>query len=387
MTRAQELAAELNKMLGSDTIKFGSDPYFVVTYLPTGVMPVDHLLEGGIPYGRIVEFFGDFSTLKTYVALKAIAQCQAAGGVAALFDSEKSFDPLWAEQCGVNVKELLLKQPQSIEAAIDATEVLLRGHASLVVFDSVAAMLPQSERAQPMEGKSVQPARLAAAMSLGLRKLTAANSKTAMIFINQTRMNIGVMFGNPEVTTGGKALGFYASMRISFKKAGWTTEEKECLVFEGGKLIKKKVKQRVAVTIKANVEKSKLNVPHREVYFTYDFKDAEVNNWQYLANMCVENGLMKTDRGYWWTGKETKQRLLTFRGLHPESKLMAMLVEKNLLPGSLNPDKSGGGHTNGKPLKNAVPGRIRIREQGKSSTTGPTKKPSTRLRTVKKPTS
>ena len=203
---AETLAAELNKKLGSEAISLGSDPKWKVSYLSTGIVAVDYLLQGGLPRGRFIEIYGDYSTLKTYVALRAIATTQAAGGKCALVDTEHSFDPEWAVSCGVDIAALMLSQPETGEEAVDAGEVHIRAGVDLLVFDSVASLLPKSEQEVQLGRKTPQPARLAALMSLAMRKLTAANSSTAVLWINQTRMNVGVTFGSPETTPGGKAL-------------------------------------------------------------------------------------------------------------------------------------------------------------------------------------
>ena len=212
-TRAVELAASVNAAMGKDSVIMGNDPYLTVTYLPTEIEPMDDLLQGGLPFGRFVEIFGDYSTLKSYVGYKAIASAQKKGMLAALIDTEHSFDPKWAEDIGVNTKELIYRQPENGEKAIDLAEVLIRGGVDIIVFDSVAAALPKSEQQLMLGGdKNVQPARLAQLMSLAMRKLTAANKKTTVLWINQTRVNVGVMFGTNETVPGGKALPFYACL-------------------------------------------------------------------------------------------------------------------------------------------------------------------------------
>src|SRR5690242_8501377 len=123
----------INSVMGKGTVQMGSDPYYKVEYLATGVAPIDDLLHGGIPYGRFVELFGNYSTLKSYVGMRAIASCQASGGLAALIDTEHSFDPKWAKECGVDVDNLVLKQPETGEEAIDIAEILIRGGVNLIV--------------------------------------------------------------------------------------------------------------------------------------------------------------------------------------------------------------------------------------------------------------
>jgi recombination protein RecA len=189
MSRAAELVKQANALFGDGAVKLGSDDYYKTSFLPTGVFPIDHLLGGGIPRGRFTEFYGNFSTLKSLVALNCIARTQQNGGVCVLIDTEHSFDPDWALSVGVAVDELILQQPDTGEEAIDLTEAFIRAGVDLVVWDSVAATLPKAEANVQMGGdKSAQPARLAALMSAGLRKLNTANKNhTAILCINQVR--------------------------------------------------------------------------------------------------------------------------------------------------------------------------------------------------------
>lgn len=333
---AKKLAAEINSAFGAGTVKMGSDPYFEVTYLPTGVAPVDDLLEGGLPFGRFVEIFGDYSTLKSYIGLCAIRECQRLGKLAALIDTEHAFDPKWATELGVDIDDLILRQPETAEEAMDLAEILIRGEVDLIVFDSVAASLPQQEQQKRLSKENPPVAALARVMSLAMRKLTASNKKTAMLWINQTRINVGVMFGSNEAVPGGKALPFYASYRIAFRKAGRVTEDREITTSDQGKPKKKKVKLTVAQTIRATKEKSKLNAPHRDVMFDFDFRTGSTNDWQYLAYKCLDEGLLSLDRGRWWL---TEDPTTKFRGM---DDLRAHLNEddlRSLLGGSMSPVK------------------------------------------------
>lgn len=325
--KAKKIAAEVNSVFGKGAIQLGSDSYFNVEYLPTGIAPIDDLLQGGIPYGRFIEIFGDYSTLKTYVGLKAIAECQKRGGLAALIDTEHSFDPKWAKECGVDLEQLVLKQPENGEKAMDLVEVLIRGGVDLIVFDSIAATLPKAEQETMLSGdKNIQPARLASLMSLAMRKLTAANKKTAMIWINQTRLNVGVMFGNPETVPGGKAMGFYASMRISLRKAGKVTEDVFVFVNDGeGRPKRKKIKRTVAQNIRATLEKSKLNVPYRDVEFQFDFKTGTVDNWWYLVTQALDVGLIEYNRGVWECPKGKFRGREAFQTAMGEKEMLSLL--------------------------------------------------------------
>ena len=334
MTRAQDLMSEINAALKSPVLRLGSDLDLKVDYFPTGVLPIDILLQGGIPRGRFVTITGDWSTLKSYIGLKAIASTQANGGTCALIDTEHSFDPSWATQLGVDVGQLILMQPESGEIAIDTAEALVRGNVDLIVFDSVAATLPQSERNKRLHDESVQPARIAALMSVGLRKLTAANKKTAIIWINQLRMNVGVTFGNPEVATGGRSLPYYSSYIINVKKTGKITRSVK--TWDGDKWID--TKETYAQKFRAHVEKSKLSAPHREVHFVWDHELNSVDEISFLIAAGLESGYI-TQSGASWEfdgvkvrGREAfKQLFVEDNGMH--QKLLNR-VNEQLVPAS-----------------------------------------------------
>lgn len=220
-SKALGLALEtIEKQFGKGSIMKLGDAHTVnVETTPSGSLSLDLALGGGIPRGRIVEIYGPESSGKTTLALHAIAEIQKKGGTAAFIDAEHALDPAYAKRIGVDVENLLLSQPDNGEQALEIVETLVRSSAvDLIVVDSVAALVPRAE----IEGDMGDPqmglqARL---MSQALRKLTGviSRSKTTVIFINQIRMKIGVMFGNPETTTGGNALKFYASVRMDIRR-------------------------------------------------------------------------------------------------------------------------------------------------------------------------
>lgn len=220
--QAVELAIEqIQKQFGRGAImRLGESPTTVVEVLPTGVLPLDIALGvGGIPKGRIIEAFGPESSGKTTICLSIIAQTQKEGGVAAFVDVEHAMDPEWAKLLGVNLEDLLVSQPDTGEQALEVVEALVRsGGVDLIVVDSVAALVPRAELEGEMgEAQIGLQARL---MSQALRKLTAvvSKSKTTVLFTNQIRLKVGIMFGNPETTPGGLALKFYASVRMDVRK-------------------------------------------------------------------------------------------------------------------------------------------------------------------------
>ncbi len=219
--KALGLALEtIEKQFGKGSImKLGESTHVNVETTPTGSLSLDLALGGGIPKGRIVEIYGPESSGKTTLTLHAIAEIQKQGGTAAFIDAEHALDPSYAKRIGVDVENLLLSQPDNGEQALEITETLVRSNAvDLIVVDSVAALVPRAEIEGEMgDAHMGLQARL---MSQALRKLTGviSRSHTTVIFINQIRMKIGVMFGNPETTTGGNALKFYASVRMDIRR-------------------------------------------------------------------------------------------------------------------------------------------------------------------------
>ncbi|MFV0531452.1 MAG: recombinase RecA [Flavobacteriales bacterium] len=213
---------KMDKTYGKGTVmKMGDAPILDVEVIPTGSIGIDLALGvGGYPRGRIVEIFGPESSGKTTLTLHAIAECQKQGGTAAFIDAEHAFDRFYAEKLGIDIENLIISQPDNGEQALEITDNLVRsGAVDLIVIDSVAALTPKSEIEGEMgDSKMGLQARL---MSQAMRKLTASIGKThcTAIFINQLRDKIGVMFGNPETTTGGNALKFYASVRVDIRRS------------------------------------------------------------------------------------------------------------------------------------------------------------------------
>lgn len=213
---------DIQKAFGSGSVMLlGEKSDINQDVIPSGSLALDYALGvGGYPKGRIIEIYGPESSGKTTVALHAIAECQKMGGKAAFIDAEQAIDPAYARKLGVNIDELILSQPDSGEQALEITDMLIKSNAiDLVVVDSVAALVPQAELdGEMMDSQMGLQARL---MSKGLRKIAGNLNKTncTIIFINQLREKIGVMYGNPETTTGGRALKFYATIRIEVRRA------------------------------------------------------------------------------------------------------------------------------------------------------------------------
>jgi recombination protein RecA len=246
--RAVELAVgQIEKQFGKGSImRLGQkDAVMPVAAIPTGAISLDYALGiGGVPRGRVVEIFGPESSGKTTLALQVIAQAQLRGGMAAFVDAEHALDAQYAQKLGVDLENLLVSQPDNGEQALEIVEVLVRSNGvDVIVVDSVAALVPKAEIEGEMgEAQMGLQARL---MSQALRKLTGAvsKSKTSLIFINQLREKIGVMFGNPETTTGGRALKFYSSVRIDIRRIGAIKDGDQVV---GGRTRVKIVKNKVA---------------------------------------------------------------------------------------------------------------------------------------------
>lgn len=236
---------QIRKQFGQGAImQLGDEHKIDVETFSTGSLSLDIALGGGIPKGRIIEVYGPESSGKTTLTLHAIAEIQKQGGSAAFVDAEHALDPAYAERIGVNISQLLVAQPDNGEQALEIVETLVRSNAvDLIVVDSVAALVPQAEIEGDMgDAHMGLQARL---MSQALRKLTGiiSRSKCTVIFINQLRMKIGVMFGNPETTTGGNALKFYASVRMDIRRIGQIKSSEDVI---GNRVRVKVVKNKIA---------------------------------------------------------------------------------------------------------------------------------------------
>lgn len=289
--KAIDLAmAQIEKQFGAGSImKLGEAHKIDVATIPTGSLSLDLALGGGLPQGRIIEIYGPESSGKTTLALHAVAEVQKSGGTAAFVDAEHALDPEYAARIGINLDTLLISQPDTGEQALEIVETLVRSSAvDIVIVDSVAALVPRAEIEGDMGDAHVGlQARL---MSQALRKLTGviSKSKTTVVFINQLRLKIGVMFGNPETTAGGQALKYYASVRMDIRGS----EQ----IKDGDVSIGKHVKVKVV--------KNKIAAPFKVAEFDIMFNEG-ISTAGDLIDLAVKFGLIAKS-GAWYSYKEDK---------------------------------------------------------------------------------
>src|ERR1700675_4507958 len=289
MDKSKALDAALSQIerhFGKGSImRLGKREKVDIDTIPSGSLGLDIALGiGGLPRGRVVEIYGPESSGKTTLALHTIAEAQKKGGICAFVDAEHALDPIYARKLGVNVDELLISQPDTGEQALEIADTLVRsGAVDVLVVDSVAALVPRSE----LEGEmgDVQPGSQARLMSQALRKLTASISKsrTMVIFINQIRMKIGVMYGSPETTSGGNALKFYASVRLDIRRIGAIKERDEV----------------VGNQTRVKVVKNKLAPPFKQVEFDIMYGEG-VSKRGELIDLGVQAGVVENS-GAWFS--------------------------------------------------------------------------------------
>jgi len=283
--------SQIERQFGKGTVmRMGDKEPEAIPAISTGSLGLDIALGiGGLPKGRIVEIYGPESSGKTTLTLSVIAECQKLGGTAAFIDAEHALDPIYAEKLGVNVEGLIVSQPDTGEQALEVTDMLVRsGAVDVVVIDSVAALTPRAEIEGDMGDTHVGlQARL---MSQALRKITGnvKRSNCLVIFINQIRMKIGVMFGNPETTTGGNALKFYSSVRLDIRRSGSVKEGDEV----------------IGSDTRVKVVKNKVAPPFRQAEFSIMYGTGIYHNGE-IIDLGVKEGLVDKS-GAWYAYKGTK---------------------------------------------------------------------------------
>jgi recombination protein RecA len=312
--------AQIDKQFGKGSImRLGSRETIDVPAIPTGAISLDAALGvGGLPRGRVIEIFGPESSGKTTLSLHVIAEAQRRGGMAAFVDAEHALDAVYAGKLGVDIDNLLVSQPDSGEQALEIAEVLIRsGAVDVLVVDSVAALVPRSELEGEMgEAQMGLQARL---MSQALRKLTAivAKSKTSLIFINQLREKIGVMFGNPETTTGGRALKFYSSVRLDIRRIASLKE---------GEVV-------VGSRAKVKVVKNKVAAPFREAEFDILYGEG-ISKEGDLLDLGVDHKIVeKSGAWYAFNGERMGQGRENARTFLKENKDVRQEIENRLRQG------------------------------------------------------
>lgn len=289
--KALEMAVQqIEKKFGKGSVMMlGENVAMNVEAISTGSFTLDNALGiGGVPRGRIIEIYGAESAGKTMIAQSIIAETQKAGGTAVFVDVEHALDPEYARKLGINTDTLYISQPDSGEQALEITEQFIRsGSIDVIVVDSVAALSPLAEIEGEMGDSHV--GLLARLMSQGLRKLTAAVSKTncVCIFINQLREKVGVLYGNPEVTTGGRALKFYSSVRLDVRRGE--------LIKDGSNIVGHKVKVKVV--------KNKVAPPFKQAEFDLIYNEG-IDNVGEVLDLAVENGVLRRAGAYYYYGEE-----------------------------------------------------------------------------------
>jgi RecA/RadA recombinase len=294
LSEAASLVHEINATLKTN-VRLGNDPYFEIVRIPTGSLVMDRVTGGGWALGRHYEIYGDESACKSYILLRTLAESQRRGNLCALVDPEHSFDPVWFEHLGGNSNALLTLHPENAEDALSVMMMLTqRDEIQVVGMDSVTSLVPSEETEKdPREEPRV--AGQARMMSRALRRLTTVNRKTLFIWTNQERMDIGIKFGNPRTTSGGKALRFYATGRIEMRKGQKVKSKRK--VARGGKLVEAEVQ--TARWIQVRGEKDKSTRPYREGSFVFSTESNSIDIASEIIQLGFEDGLIEqTARGY-----------------------------------------------------------------------------------------
>jgi recombination protein RecA len=330
LSRAAQLVNEINRTLGTD-VRLGNDPRFEIVRIPTGSLVLDRITGGGFALGRHVEIYGDESACKSYVAYRAMALSQSRGNVCAIIDPEHSFDREWFRHLGGKPNELISHHPENAEQAVAVMMTLAKyaqenPELEIITIDSVASLVTAGEMSKDPreEDRIAEQARM---MSRALRRITAVNRRILFLWVNQERTTIGVAFGNPRVTSGGRALRFYATTRIEMRKGG--VEKSKRRVAARGKLVARDVP--TARWIQCRVEKDKSTRPYREGSFLFDGDTGSIDIASEIIHLGLEDEIIaRVGNNFTYDdvdGKEWKGMPTKFsRWLREEIELQEELV-------------------------------------------------------------
>lgn len=340
--RLETLKADLNREFGEGVVKFANDPSLKICKISSGSLTLDRALGGGFPLGRSVLLWGDFATAKTLTALKTIASAQKEGMLCGLIEPEKSLDTEWATRLGVDCDELIINRPEYGEKAMDVIYQMLKSDMfGVIVVDSIAALLPKAEMKKLAEEVSV--AELARIMSKALRKLTAANDNTLLIFINQVREKVGVMFGSPKTQPGGRAMDFFASQKIQFSLADKIKEKR--IDFDPVKMKNVEREMVVGNYIQAVIEKDKTQALMRKALFAFSYDLGDIDRTEEVLGLAMHDHLItKTGNSFVLNGDKFvgRKRIKNHLDMHPEvmGELIAKIEAKTRTIGEEVPDVS-----------------------------------------------
>jgi len=317
--RAVALKNEINRLLGTD-VGLGSEERFEISRIPTGSLTLDRITGGGFALGRHVELFGDENVGKSYIAYRTMALAQSRGKVCALVDPEHSFDPRWYEHLGGRPSELLTFQPDTGDDAIAAmltlASVAEENEIEVIAIDSIPSLVPREEtEVDPRrEPRIAGQARM---MSRALRRITSANQNVLFIWVNQERTNVGIKFGNPRTTSGGKALRYYATTRIEFRRGGKIADKRR--VIRSGKPVDAEIQ--VGRWIQVRCEKDKSTRPYREGSFIFDVERGRISEESEIIQLGLLDGLIEHKGNlFYYTDLDNYEYKGTFKQF---SKLLA----------------------------------------------------------------
>lgn len=334
-SRAASIAQEINSVLGRAAVRLGDDPYFQIVRIPSGSLTIDRITGGGFPLGRHVELYGDESACKSYVSFRTMALSQERGNLCALIDPEHNFDSDWYAHLGGDPDSLLLEHPETAEEAVKTMMLLFQSEEiEVVTVDSVAAMLTREEREKDPaeEDRMASQARM---MSRSLRRLTTVNKNTLVLWINQFRTKIGVSFGNPNTTPGGRALRFYDSARIEMRRGEQVKEIRK-------KAAKSKLADKpttVGHWVQVLATKDKTTKPYQQGAFIFDNERGCIDEPSEIIQLGLEDGIVERQGNMFsyidldedeWKGleKKFKQEISDNDDLREE--LVALIQERTL---------------------------------------------------------